>query len=540
MLDDDVNFEKLMSRRAANAAGSKQVLTQAAHVPGGPLRGHGGGVVGGGIVGLIGGGLVGGGGGGGDGVVTQKEAELVGELSLELEQLRQLRGTVSTASAAGEKLGAVVAQKEADFASAIRSAGSAPVPSQVGHSPQVVQLQHQVDQMRQLMSTTSMDESSAASEKLRVALSAKEAELVMALRSEISGVSTRGTPTAAKSAGGSTDVRRSHGDRLAAVGQWQGAVNEYTAVLDQDQTAGDLWFRRAVALLHIDRPADAAQDLSTAVDLGYADALLPLAQLQGLLPAGGGASGSGPRTPVGGSPVSTSAPPPTPDAAPKGQLALTVEERQMIEKEREKVKLEKEQAEKKAKQEAEKKAAAKMAKPKAPPLPPPPPPPGGRRPPGGIPPPPPPPGGKGPPGAPPPPPPPPPPGAAAANRWKKVRAVGLNWEPIPQNKLADTVWGILNKEGVKDGGIDLDKLAAVFSAEVESPAAKRKTKEEQGKKNKSENRPQDDKIAVILPIARANNIEIGLKRVSGSVAAIREMILTGDAAQLGAIPIEES
>ena len=65
-------------------------------------------------------------------------------------------------------------------------------------------------------------------------------------------------------------------------------------------------------------------------------------------------------------------------------------------------------------------------------------------------------------------------------------------------------------------------------------------KEEQGKKNKSENRPQDDKIAVILPIARANNIEIGLKRVSGSVAAIREMILTGDAAQLGAIPIEES
>lgn len=87
---------------------------------------------------------------------------------------------------------------------------------------------------------------------------------------------------------------------------------------------------------------------------------------------------------------------------------------------------------------------------------------------------------------------------------------------------------------MEPAGIDLDKLAAMFSAEIGSPSKKKK----QGGKKDKDGEDARDKVKVILPLVRANNIEIGLKRVSGSHAALREMILYGDAIKLGEARLE--
>ena len=57
-------------------------------------------------------------------------------------------------------------------------------------------------------------------------------------------------------------------------------------------------------------------------------------------------------------------------------------------------------------------------------------------------------------------------------------------------------------------------------------------KKKQDRKDKR-NKHNRDGIKVILPLVRANNIEIGLKRVPGTLALICELILRADAKQLG-------
>ena len=118
-----------------------------------------------------------------------------------------------------------------------------------------------------------------------------------------------------------------------------------------------------------------------------------------------------------------------------------------------------------------------------------------------------------------------------------MQAVSLHWEPIHQSQLANTVWDVLRKDGDKtaklDGSaMDLNQLSQLFTKESKPRSA--------GKKKAASEKKKTSSLAQepILPLRRANNIAIGLKRVPKTVGALRDLILAADAEGMGEAAIE--